>query len=86
MIAVTCNPWLVLLSLALATLDAYVAVGVAERVARSRGRAAALWTGLGALAMGSGVWAMHFAPPQPATAVGTLLAEAGASAESDACR
>ncbi|MCX7513331.1 putative bifunctional diguanylate cyclase/phosphodiesterase [Frateuria hangzhouensis] len=54
------NPWLVALSLALAALDAYVAFSVVGRIARSRGPAAVLWTAFGALAMGSGVWAMHF--------------------------
>ncbi|MGN2247243.1 putative bifunctional diguanylate cyclase/phosphodiesterase [Frateuria sp. GZRR35] len=60
MMAVSYNPWLVLLSLALAALDAYVAFSVVGRIARSRGPAAMLWTAFGALAMGSGVWAMHF--------------------------
>jgi diguanylate cyclase (GGDEF)-like protein len=60
MMAVSYNAWLVTLSLALAALDAYVAFSVVGRVARSRGLAAVLWTAFGALAMGSGVWAMHF--------------------------
>ena len=60
MMAVSYNPWLVLLSLALAALDAYVAFSVVGRIARSRGPGAVLWTAFGALAMGSGVWAMHF--------------------------
>lgn len=60
MMAVSYNPWLVVLSIALAALDAYVAFSVVGRIARSRGPAAVLWTGFGALAMGSGVWAMHF--------------------------
>lgn len=54
------NPWLVVLSIALAALDAYVAFSVVGRIARSRHPAALLWTAFGALAMGSGVWAMHF--------------------------
>lgn len=60
MMAVSYNPWLVLLSVALAALDAYVAFSVVGRIARSRGLVAVLWTAFGALAMGSGVWAMHF--------------------------
>jgi len=60
MMAVGYNAWLVLLSVALAALDAYVAFSVVGRIARSRGPAAVLWTAFGALAMGSGVWAMHF--------------------------
>ncbi len=58
--AVSYNAWLVTLSVALAALDAYVAFSVVGRIARSRGPAAVLWTAFGALAMGSGVWAMHF--------------------------
>jgi diguanylate cyclase (GGDEF)-like protein len=60
MMAVSYNPWLVALSLALAALDAYVAFSVVGRIARSRGPVALLWNAFGALAMGSGVWAMHF--------------------------
>lgn len=60
MMAVSYNPWLVVLSVALAALDAYVAFSVVGRIARSRGPVAVLWTSFGALAMGSGVWAMHF--------------------------
>ncbi|MEI7035243.1 putative bifunctional diguanylate cyclase/phosphodiesterase [Fulvimonas yonginensis] len=60
MMAVGYNAWLVLLSIALAVLDAYVAFSVVGRIAHSRGPAALLWTAFGALAMGSGVWAMHF--------------------------
>jgi diguanylate cyclase (GGDEF)-like protein len=60
MMAVSYNPWLVVLSVALAALDAYVAFSVVGRIARSRGPVAVLWTAFGALAMGSGVWAMHF--------------------------
>jgi diguanylate cyclase len=60
MMAVSYNAWLVALSVALAALDAYVALSVVGRIARSRGPIAFLWTTFGALAMGSGVWAMHF--------------------------
>jgi diguanylate cyclase len=60
MMAVSYNGWLVALSIALAALDAYVAFSVVGRIARSRGLATLLWTTFGALAMGSGVWAMHF--------------------------
>src|SRR5690349_18939032 len=60
MMAVSYNAWLVTLSVVLAALDAYVAFSVVGRIARSRGPAAVLWTAFGALAMGSGVWAMHF--------------------------
>jgi len=58
--AASYNAWLVMLSIALAALDAYVAFSVVGRVARSRAPASVLWITFGALAMGSGVWAMHF--------------------------
>jgi diguanylate cyclase (GGDEF)-like protein len=54
------NFGLIALSMALATLDAYVAFSVSGRLARTHGWIAALWLGFGAMAMGSGVWAMHF--------------------------
>ena len=52
---------LVILSLAIASLSAFVAFSVSERVAAigtTRSRAA--WSLAGALVMGGGIWAMHF--------------------------
>ncbi|MBU1665032.1 MAG: hypothetical protein KKG92_06490, partial [Gammaproteobacteria bacterium] len=55
------DPWLVLLSILIASFAAYAALDVATRIASSPTRTqAAWWTGIGALAMGGGTWAMHF--------------------------
>jgi signal transduction histidine kinase len=51
---------LVVLSIMVAIFASYTALSLAERVARSHGRSVYAWTGGGALAMGSGIWAMHF--------------------------
>jgi diguanylate cyclase (GGDEF)-like protein len=52
---------LVLASLAIAVFASFVALGLADRVRAQTGRAAVAWVAAGALVMGSGVWAMHFA-------------------------
>ena len=54
------NPWLVLLSIAIAVVSAYATLGLAGRLAYSQGRAWLVWLAGGALAMGFGIWAMHF--------------------------
>lgn len=51
---------LVVLSVIVATLGAYVAVEIAQRVRSARGRGRFLWTCGGAVAMGLGIWSMHF--------------------------
>jgi PAS domain S-box-containing protein len=51
---------LVLLSIGVAVLGAYVAVEIAKRVRATTGRRRLLWTYGGALAMGLGIWSMHF--------------------------
>ena len=51
---------LVLLSIGIATLGAYAAIEIAQRVSATRGRRRILWTCGGALAMGLGIWSMHF--------------------------
>ncbi|MEO8626808.1 MAG: PAS domain-containing protein [Betaproteobacteria bacterium] len=51
---------LVLLSIAVAVVASYVALDLASRVSAASGRAAAYWLAGGALAMGSGIWSMHF--------------------------
>jgi PAS domain S-box-containing protein len=51
---------LVLFSIVVATLGAYVAVEVAQRVRAAHGRRRILWTCGGALALGLGIWSMHF--------------------------
>jgi PAS domain S-box-containing protein len=51
---------LVILSVAVATLAGYVAVEIAQRVRAAEGRRRALWICSGALALGLGIWSMHF--------------------------
>ncbi|MCY1349396.1 putative signaling protein [compost metagenome] len=51
---------LVFISLLVAILASYTALDLAGRVASSQGRGALLWIGGGALAMGIGIWSMHF--------------------------
>jgi diguanylate cyclase (GGDEF)-like protein len=51
---------LVLISLLVAILASYTALDLAGRVASSQGRGAVLWIGGGAVAMGIGIWSMHF--------------------------
>ena len=54
------NPILVVLSFVVAILAAYTALNMAARVAGSEGVAARVWLAGGGIAMGIGVWAMHF--------------------------
>jgi diguanylate cyclase (GGDEF)-like protein len=51
---------LVVISLCVAILASYTALDLAGRIATSKGRAVYLWISGGALAMGVGVWSMHF--------------------------
>src|SRR5438067_3737568 len=51
---------LVLISILVAIVASYSALSLAGRVTESRGRAALAWTLGGGVAMGSGIWAMHF--------------------------
>jgi NO-binding membrane sensor protein with MHYT domain/CheY-like chemotaxis protein len=51
---------LVLVSILVAIVASYSALSLAGRVTESRGRARYAWTVGGAIAMGSGIWAMHF--------------------------
>ena len=60
MVAATYSPALVFISLCVAILASYTALDLTGRIATSRGRAAHLWMAGGALAMGFGVWSMHF--------------------------
>ncbi|MCU3989079.1 putative bifunctional diguanylate cyclase/phosphodiesterase [Enterobacter mori] len=54
------NHILVVLSFVVAILAAYTALNMAARVAGSQGVAARVWLAGGGIAMGIGVWAMHF--------------------------
>jgi diguanylate cyclase len=56
----TYNPWLVLLSVAVAIFVSHTALRLSARVARATGLPSKLWLVGGAIAMGSGIWSMHF--------------------------
>ena len=60
MVSATYSPSLVLISLCVAILASYTALDLSGRIATARGRSVYLWIGGGALAMGFGVWSMHF--------------------------
>src|SRR5690242_11117876 len=51
---------LVALSVLVAILAAYVALDLVGRVSATAGRARQAWLAAGALAMGIGIWSMHF--------------------------
>ena len=51
---------LVILSVVVAAIGAYVAVEIAQRLRATGGRRRFAWTAGGALAMGLGIWSMHF--------------------------
>jgi NO-binding membrane sensor protein with MHYT domain/nitrogen-specific signal transduction histidine kinase len=54
------NHWLVALSVIVAMLVSYTALRLAARVAANEGHGAWVWLGIGATAMGIGIWSMHF--------------------------
>jgi diguanylate cyclase len=56
----TYNVWIVALSIAVAVFASYTALDLAGRVTAARGRARKVWLAGGALAMGVGIWSMHF--------------------------
>jgi diguanylate cyclase (GGDEF)-like protein len=56
----TYNIWIVALSIAVAAFASYTALDLAGRVTAARGRARKVWLAGGALAMGIGIWSMHF--------------------------
>ena len=60
MLTGTYSPTLVFISLCVAILASYTALDLSGRIATAQGRAVHLWTLGGALAMGVGVWSMHF--------------------------
>jgi diguanylate cyclase len=51
---------LVLVSIVVAIFASYTALSLSERVTRSHGLSAHRWIAGGALAMGTGIWSMHF--------------------------
>ena len=56
----TYNYWLVLLSVAVAVFVSYTALSLSARVARANGASSRIWATGGAIAMGCGIWSMHF--------------------------
>src|SRR5437763_16299206 len=60
MIAKSYNVPLVVLSIVVAMLGAYAAVEISQRVRAPEGRRRERWIYSGALAMGLGIWSMHF--------------------------
>ncbi len=54
------SPSLVVISLCVAILASYTALDLTGRISTAKGRAVYLWMAGGALAMGVGVWSMHF--------------------------
>jgi PAS domain S-box-containing protein len=59
-IAGSYNPVMVVLSALVAVLASYAALDLAERVAAARSAARWAWLTGGAIAMGTGIWSMHF--------------------------
>src|SRR5580700_4577184 len=51
---------LVVLSIVIATFASYAALDLAGRVTVARGWARSAWLGGGAIAMGLGIWSMHY--------------------------
>jgi NO-binding membrane sensor protein with MHYT domain len=56
----TYNPLLVVLSAAIAILASYTALELSSRVTSAQGLVRRLWLMGGAIAMGTGIWSMHF--------------------------
>lgn len=54
------NPALVVVSILIAIFASYTALDLANSVTVTRGRARIIWVLAGALAMGVGIWSMHF--------------------------
>ncbi|HZP04202.1 MAG TPA: EAL domain-containing protein [Terracidiphilus sp.] len=60
MLVGTYNVWLVLASLLIAMLASYTALDMAGRVSETQGKSARWWLAGGSVAMGIGIWSMHF--------------------------
>lgn len=54
------DPWLVALSYVTATFASYVALDMAERLRHAKQAWGWIWHGAASLALGGGIWAMHF--------------------------
>jgi len=59
-LAGTYDPWLVAMSVLIAIFAAGAALDLAGRVTASRGQPRVFWLAGGALAMGLGIWSMHY--------------------------
>jgi two-component system sensor histidine kinase/response regulator len=59
-VATSYSPWLVVLSIVIAVMASYATLGLGARLVASQGRAWRVWLAGGAMAMGFGIWAMHF--------------------------
>ncbi len=55
------NTWIVLLSFALAVIAAYSALNLISQVSHSNRKIRRFWLALGAVVLGAGLWAMHYA-------------------------
>src|SRR6266849_4347400 len=60
MIAGTYHPGLVAFSVLIAIVASYAAFNLAERVSATSGQRRWIWLTSGAVAMGSGIWSMHY--------------------------
>lgn len=56
----TYNPWLVALSIVVAVMVAYTALMLAARIADASRKIGRIWLLGGGIAMGTGIWSMHF--------------------------
>lgn len=54
------SPFLIVLSVLVAIFASYVALNIAYSVTQARGRAQLIWLLGGSIAMGVGIWSMHF--------------------------
>jgi two-component system, sensor histidine kinase and response regulator len=54
------NYFLVAVSVSIAMLSAYATLDLSERVTCAQGNARLLWLSCGAIAMGTGIWSMHY--------------------------
>ncbi len=52
--------WMVLLSIAIAVMASYTALDISSRITASIGRKKIVWLVGGGIAMGMGIWSMHF--------------------------
>ena len=59
-VATSYSPWLVVLSVLIAVVASYATLGLGARLVANGGRTWRIWLTGGALAMGFGIWAMHF--------------------------